>query len=490
MRGRLGLVLACLVAGFCGESCLAQSKNYAELLKRVPDSANAIATVDVNGLLDSPIGKREGWREKVLSDPTAGLGLGLGSKTSKIVIATNVDLSTFEERWKIAMAQLTTAPPALATLAKHEGGYVEQIEGTDVAWTPRNFYLATLPQNVAVMVMPTSRQLMAQWARGILAHPRGFPNGWADRALFRADHGSQIVVAVELADAISTAQTEAWLRTIDAVTDGKFEPKFLAKELASVKSAFLQVEAKDGISGTLHVEFANEIDAIKPIAKELITEALVACGADVEDLRSWTLEIKGSTLELSGALELGSVRRILSLFAAPSLSVGHAYESDGETPKPPATAAESTQQDVVLASQRYFRAVVGAVDSLKQQKNESFSRVRFWLDRTAKQIDELPILNVDSDLLDWGGKVALTLREMSMSINYINKDKSYRLAGSAKGAYMGWWGGGTWSSMDSRSTNRQADVMINVDATTRWNALQTAIGEMRRAMVQKYKVDF
>jgi hypothetical protein len=414
-------------------------------------------------------------------------------------VAGQVDFTTFEDRWKIAMVQTKEALPDLSRLANREGGYVEQIENQNVAWTPRNMYLFTFPQNIIGFAVPANRQKMADWLRGTLVKPRTFPPSWADRALFRADSGSQIVVAIDLTDQFAPQQAERWLRSLDDVAEKRLDPKLMAPQLASVKSAFLQVDFKNGISGTLQVEFDKEITALKPLAKKLVLEAIDQAGAEIDDLKTWDADTSDKAIRLTGSLTEPAVRRLLSVLGMPRLT--QHYESLGNTPAPapeankaasndkPATV-EPSDSDVIKASQQYFRSVVDIVDDLKRMKNEKYSRIRLWLDRSAKEIDELPLLNVDNELLEWGTKVSLTLREMSMSINSINKEKSYVLASSAKGSYIGWGGYGSYASVDSRATKTQADAMINVDATARWTALQTAIGDMRKKLVQKYKVDF
>src|SRR5262249_31586422 len=108
----------------------------------------------------------------------------------------------------------------------------------------------------------------------------------------------------------------------------------------------------------------------------------------------------------------------------------------GPTRTAPAQPPAATQQDaVVKASQQYFRSVVDIVDALKGQQTPTYASMKLWYDRYAKQIEELPLLNVDTELLEWGSKVARTLREMSMGINYSAKDQSYRLAGISHGSY-------------------------------------------------------
>src|SRR5262249_61675195 len=112
--------------------------------------------------------------------------LGVSQEPSKIAVAVHLDLQTFEEQWKLCMAELPSTPPKLDVLAKREGGYVEQIENQDVVWTPRNFYVLSFPQNIVGLILPASRQALAQGLRSILVKPRTFPPSWADRAFFRA----------------------------------------------------------------------------------------------------------------------------------------------------------------------------------------------------------------------------------------------------------------------------------------------------------------
>ena len=63
--------------------------------------------------------------------------LGVSADAVRFVVAAGVDLSTTEERWKVAMLATHANPPSLKSLSAREGGYVEQIQRQDVAWTPR-----------------------------------------------------------------------------------------------------------------------------------------------------------------------------------------------------------------------------------------------------------------------------------------------------------------------------------------------------------------
>src|SRR5205814_2205833 len=93
-----------------------------------------------------------------------------------------------------------------------------------------------------------------------------------------------------------------------------------------------------------------------------------------------------------------------------------------------APAAEPTRDEILKASQQYFHAVSDILGDLKSQKSETAKSQKLWYDRTAKSIEGLPLLGVDTELLEWGSTIARTLREMAFGINYAAKDETYRIA--------------------------------------------------------------
>lgn len=97
----------------------AASKTYGELLTRLPENANVLFLVDVDGLISSPLGQREGWHDQLVNRP-AGV-LGVSGDVSKVVVASFVDFSTLEERGKLGMAQARGSLPELSVLAAREG---------------------------------------------------------------------------------------------------------------------------------------------------------------------------------------------------------------------------------------------------------------------------------------------------------------------------------------------------------------------------------
>ena len=98
---------------------------------------------------------------------------------------------------------------------------------------------------------------------------------------------------------------------------------------------------------------------------------------------------------------------------------------------------------------------------------------------------------MDKELLDWGAKVARTMREMSSGINYYAQNQSYTLASQPNGGYAGY---GYYSAnskgYDQAVIKRQSEAKMSVDLDVRWQFVETSVADMRRKLVEKYNVDF
>lgn len=503
MNARRSLLAAALLAAVAvpsaGQAQQGNSRVFGDLLKRIPEQSNVLMLVNVDGLFDSPMGRREDWRRKAMENHTGGLGLA--GDVSKIAVTVGMNFDSMQERWKVGIVQLRrNVPLKLDDLANREGGYVETVEKTPVAWTPRGFYLFDFPDNLVGFASPTNRQGLADWFRSALWHPRNFPPGFADRAIFRADAGAQIVLALDLADSVSAKMVEPWLNTFDVIKKTHTDPKLLSPRLASVKSAFLIVKVDQGIEGNLRIDFERDVDYTSQVARTLILSLLEDYGAELPEMKTWSLSFdKKKALEMSGRMSVESMRKVLSMAHAPRLTPEPASVAGTvATPKAEAKPAEKPvvpytrpQPNNISAAQGYFRSVTSLIEGLKGTERPTYRSTKLWYDRYAKQIEELPILGVDKDLLDWGSMVARTLREMSSGINYSSKNQSYTLAASSNGSYGGY--GEYYANSrayDQSVIKKQSDALLSVDLDTRWQALETSVSDIRRKMVEKYHVDF
>ena len=287
---------------------------------------------------------------------------------------------------------------------------------------------------------------------------------------------------------------EPWLNTIDAIKKTNTDPKLLAPRLATLKSAFLVIKVDQGIEGNLRIDFERDVDYTSQVARTLILDALENFGAELPEMKTWTLSFdKKTAVEMSGRLSEESMRKVLSVAHAPELSKAAGAKTKAE-PKAAEAAVVPyvrSQTDNIAESQAYFRSVVSLVDGLKQTDRPTYRSTKLWYDRYAKQIEELPILGVDKDLLDWGSMVSRTMREMSSGINYYSKNQTYTLASTPNGVYDGYNGYYANSrAYDQSVIKKQSDAMMSVDLDKRWQAVEISVADVRRKMVEKYKVDF
>ncbi len=478
-----------LVAGLSA-TALGQgsSVKYGTLLQRIPESTNLLLLADVEALFNSPYGRGQQWREKAAQ--ASGQKLGLTDDITRFVVAAGVELQDAEINWRVGMAQFHGGMPDIQRLAAREGGFVETISRTQVAWTPRGFYLVTFKPDIMGFVAPTTRQAISRWITSTFVKPRTFPPSFADRAIYRADRDSQVVLVLNLDQAIAPPLLETWLASQDYVKKARLDPKLLSETLATVKSAFLQVEVKESIQGTIVVESQFDLNYAKTIGKDLVLSVLDEYGAALDELPTWSGGVEGKTITLSGRMSEESLRRVLSLARLPRLTPPKSSESEELAPVQPAQAAAVASKydkpDVVRASQAYFRSVADLLAGLKRQKANNASSAKLWYERYAKQIEELPLLGVDKDLLDWGAKVARTLREMAYGVNYSMQDRKYALS-TADGGY---YGGYAVSNAPQEAIRRQGEATLNVSIDARWQVLNTSVSDMRRMMVDRYKVDF
>jgi hypothetical protein len=207
-----------------------------------------------------------------------------------------------------------------------------------------------------------------------------------------------------------------------------------------------------------------------------ILDLLENCGAELPEIKTWTLAFdrKTNAAELTGRLSEESVRKILSAAKAKSTA-------------PPETRPPAPENDILNASQAYFRSVASLIEGLKGTERPTYRSTKLWYDRYAKQIEELPLLNVDLELLDWGAQAARTLREMGTGVNYYAQSQKYTVASTPGSVYAGY---DYSKAYDASAIKKQSDAMMSVDLDRRWQALESSIADLRRKMVAKYKVDF
>ncbi len=484
------LILASIAICWLGSSAPGQSMSgkFGELLQRVPESTNALMLVDVDALLNSKIGVREQWRTK--PDAAAAWGIHFPVHANRIVKAASFDMQNGSERWDLGLILASGPAPNLARLAAREHGELDKIQGMQVVRSPRNLFLFEITPNLLGYASPGDRQLFEHWVRTTIVKPRSVVPKFADRAIYRAERTAQIAVALNLENAISPTAAENAIKGLDIIKRLKYDPATIARPISSAKSAILSIEVQEEVRGEIRIEFDQDIEIFRQGAKDIVLAALDNYGADLADFKRWEAGTEGTTIVMTGPLSKESFRRILSLVAPPQTESSYSSYSSRDVAAAPANPPpRSPEQDVVECSQRYFHAIVDLLDGLKGEKSTSYNGMRMWYDRYARRMDELPILNVDKELVDFGGDTARILREMASGINYTSQNRIYRLSNSSNGGYY-------YASFDSGKSydygviKKQENAILSVQMDGKWQAMGNAIGDMRRKLTERYQVEF
>jgi hypothetical protein len=302
----------------------------------------------------------------------------------------------------------------------------------------------------------------------------------------------------------------------------------IVKTLASIQGAMLGVSVTDRVTGSIRVDFAENVTPLKDVGRQMLLNVLERQGAMIEDFADWDLRYTDNSMFLKGTLSESGLKRVLSVLSLPP-SLGRAMDEMKLTADDP----ESLKR---IASQQYFNSVTGLLDDLQDTRRKSNSvtagGVAMWYQKYARKIDHLPILNVDEELLDYGRDISTLLRGGETALKGVGMRSAVRTGqnqnsgggytpyygdgysggyGYGYGGYRAGYGygGGYVMGGDARPgmvsganlANREkgrSDALIRQQERVRgaasaqqmWQAIDAQTAEIRRAMTEKYEVEF
>src|SRR5580704_7390663 len=135
---------------------------FDDLMLRVPGGANALVLIDVDAFYSSPMAVNKGWKatfERKWSEQP----ILLPPEAKRFVLASHLDpLNNLRSDWETAVVELGTPVP-MTTIARAEGGYLDTIDSTPVAWTPSHAYFVEFDKQLLGVAYPDDRQAVARW---------------------------------------------------------------------------------------------------------------------------------------------------------------------------------------------------------------------------------------------------------------------------------------------------------------------------------------
>ena len=164
-------------------------------------------------------------------------------------------------------------------------------------------------------------------------------------------------------------------------------------------------------------------------------------------------------------------------------------------------AAQGNPSDPAQASQRYYKAICMMLDGFSQGTSASASAQ--WARNTTKRIEQLPILNVDPELVAWGNNVNLKLKQAGATMAVGQTQINSRTAGVMDPSYGNYYydNDGVYHTEqdkgelnNAKSQRRQVALEQKAQAQDQALKILSEIAEsrpaIRSAMTEKYRVEF
>ena len=429
-----------------------------ELLRHVPGAVNVLVVVDGKALRVSPL---------------VAAAIDLPRNADAVVLATRLDFADLRDADRVALLDLED-DATIEAIAARDGGYAEEVQGTQAVRSPRNAYIFKLgPKKLGVMY-PASRQVFARWARFAQRKDAQFEvSPYLRAAVAPSGPRAPIVMAVDLADTLSMTQVRAALKASPSLSGKTIDLEPLARVLATIKGAVLTVAVGERIDGRLRIDFSEPAGPLAAYAKPLILETLGTAGASIEDIEGWAARVDGRSIVLEGTVTRGGLAKVMSLVTLPTETSATRVPNGSEGGKDAA------------ASKRYLDAALAIEKELDQMKGQLEDRSRksqaLWYDRYAEKIDQLAVLDVDPELVIYGREVSRRYRAIANAMRGVYLATDNRVSSLSYGDR---------NSDVAARIQRQEAGYAKAYADQLLIEIRTATANTRGEMTRKYKLEF
>ena len=481
--------------------CFAQKEvSFTDMLYRVPGDANTLVMIDANKIRNSPFAQAH-------AKANVHRHMILPEAVDRVVLASNLDTANLKPIWEAAIVS-TKERTSLPKIADTRGGKLETFGTQTAVQLPNNSYMVSLGPKLLGIQYPADRQHAARWAR-VSANSRGLQFGkyLQGASKYPEAVGTEIILAMDLADVVSMETVRQNLTQSEVLKGKEVNLDQLSFLLASIQGTTLGVRVTDRITGSMRIDFAQDPSMMADFAKPLILEKLGELGAAIEDIYEWTPRVEGKTVYLSGTFSVDGLRKVLSIVEPPPLPV--------QQPAPGQQATSPGERDpMAYATYENFKAVEVLVADLTKASGStklgSSGQCARWYERYAKKLDQLPILNVDPDLVDFTASMAVSLRGLAgtyrqagIEAGKYSANPTSQWVGGYSGSYGYGYGGyaayrtpgvyayakntGPSPRTEARRLGRGQSSQVRSE---KFQVMNEEMAKMRRQLTEKYKMEF
>ncbi|MCA9140621.1 MAG: hypothetical protein KDB00_27805 [Planctomycetales bacterium] len=507
------LVFASLV--FSVPHCLAQTP-FSGMRYRVPTDANTLVMINADKMFNSRVADRERWDARRKAAYDAGLS-ALPPDAKEVLLAGRNDHEFGKSIWEVALVRLE-GDRDVSTVAQRFGGSMDNLEGRTAAKLPNDHFVVQLSGDLLGSYTPANRQDVSRWLRKTdsVSTDAEYSPYLVQAYKYAAEVGTPIIMAMDVRDTLSPSEVKSRLAGFEAVKEAGIDLDELTKLISGVQGITLGVTVTDKTVGAIRVDFSSSPALLAKIGKPLLIAVLQKQGAMIDDVFDWTPAVSGNTFLLQGSLSTDGTRRVMSILELPrELSESMQLASS------PGSDPEGSAK--LIAAQQYYNSITTLIEDLrekpKRDKVKTFGQAAMWYDKYARKIDNLPILNVDEELLNYGANIATLFRDAEMAMKGVGMRASNRRASNDAGsggysysgggyrAGYGYNGGGygdygytasVGAGQASLREKGRTDAIITKQERTMgaasvqqaWQMIDQETAAIRRAMTEKYQTEF
>jgi hypothetical protein len=489
-----------LCLSFIAASTCPAQNDVAILLRRVPESTDALLIVRLQALLQSPRGQREQWSQKYQSGYLNG-AVQIPPTVKTMLMACDFEPDESKPSLTIGVALMTSKKRiSMQDLAAREKGQIETVANQPVALTPRGSYFVELAPGFVGAMTPPNRKELARWVRFAMTDRDPVVSPYLRNAV-SSGRGAPIQLAVDLKDIVDPKAVRLWLKNSKKLqrSQGNFDALF--ELIEGLKGIRFTARVQDTTTGEIYLDFSKAVGDRSDYLKELFLESLDEMGAALDDFRNAEIrtEAEGKTLVLKAELADATLREIMSLIEMPSIPV------TAEETQPPSPGSKAD----LAATTRYYDEVQQLLGDLakKNKKAEDYNKTGLWHETYAKKISQLPRQGVDEEMLQYGSTVSTCLWALTNSLHGVPlkvdllQSQKYIYAyqpptifiGNRRGSFF--LGGAAPTYTDTNipeitAQQQEAIAQGQGDRDQVWKSVDQEKYRIRRRMSEKYNTDF
>jgi hypothetical protein len=488
---RIAIGAAIGLGSSLGQS-LATGADFADLLAKVPPSANVLVMLNADQIFQSDVATREHWKQHY-DDTYSDSPLLLPPTAQQFVLASDLDLAYMKPRWEVAAMRLSD-DPSMGLVARAVHGESDKLSGLETITTPKNALIVKFGPNLFGMMRPASRQAAARWIREASAAKSNTLSPYLATVANIPDQvGTEIMMAIDLTDALNHDRVRQALEKSTILREKSIDLDSAAEIVTSIRGMALGVRVTNRTYGKLKVDFDHDLGKLADVAQPLLLEILRQAGAEIDEFTNWKVATTPKQITIEGELTANGLRRLFSFLELDATAVAVAETAGPTQPSKP------DDSEVAKESLKYYQSIARLLNDLSRERDAAtYSSIALWFDKYAKRIDRLPTLNIDKDLINYGAYVVARLRDARDAIQGVGIRSGAQSAGVGGYAEFEIFTSQTNAAINDvsaaeaqrRAIRAGERAVGSTDARAVMREIQDESSKVRRQMTDRYKIEF